>query len=274
MISRKDWRDAIRASGLPASRRQVLDAMADFWPAATTRPVLWASQAEISARTGLSPATVKRAWRDGEDAGFLVLVERHRQHRAPRYAPTIPPTQTGHPDRSEPVDNDVQTGHPDRSESAVEDPRPVTVHSQTGLGDRRIQKNPEHHHQAPSSTSLTAAALAMVVVEAIPQTLAGTVRRRVLADALGCAADAGWTPELLRAAAHRHDWSHAGAGAVVEWARDIAATPPPAPDAPRVRQLCDVHDVHHTGVCPVCRADQLADPRPLGERLAARAGAG
>ncbi len=265
MISRTDWLDAIRTSGLPASRRQVLATMADFWPRATTRPVLWVAQQEIVARTGLSAATIKRAWRDAEDAGYLVMVEAHRQHRAPRYAPVIPPAQTGHSDRSDPVDNDAQTGHSDRSTQEPDSARPVTLLSQTGHSDRRIQlESKNQHHHRPSSTSLTAAALAMVVVEELPETLAAGVRRRVLADALGAAEAAGWTPDLIRAAARAHGWASARhGGAVVEWARDLGD--PPAPQLPPAPpQLCETHGTRYRGVCSGCRADAIAAPRAAG----------
>ena len=273
MISRKDWRDAIRASGLPASRRQVLDAMADFWPAATTRPVLWASQAEISARTGLSPATVKRAWRDGEDAGFLVLVERHRQHRAPA---TRPPSHPPRPVTLTALNLWITTS------------RPVTL---TGLNQR--SKTPDRSPCTPRPVWVTAESR---------RTQNTTTKRRHPHPSPPPHSRWWWWRRSLRPSPGP---SGAGSSPTPSAAPRTPAGPrappgrgPPArlvprrcrrrrrvgprhrrhPTActrrPRVRQLCDVHDVHHTGVCPVCRADQLADPRPLGERLAARAGAG
>lgn len=227
MITRQAWRDAVRASGLPASRRAVLLDMADWWHQATTRPVFWVSQKEIAERTGLSEATVKRAWRDAEVAGLLVLVERHRQHRSPRWAPVLPPVQTGHPDRSD----SSQSGHPDRSETTGEASRPVTVHSRpvTVTADTKDPKA-----TTTTSTGRSApvqAGLAMVVVAELPNDLARSIRRRVLAEALVPAAAAGWTPAQLASAARHHGWLNASPGAVIAWARDLDQ--PPKADAVR-----------------------------------------
>ena len=47
-------------------------------------------QAHLAAVTGMSRRAVQRAVDELEAAGFLILVRRASQHRAPRYALTIP----------------------------------------------------------------------------------------------------------------------------------------------------------------------------------------
>ena len=50
----------------------------------------WPPQAHLAAATGMSRRAVQRAVDELEAAGFLILVRRASQHRAPRYALTIP----------------------------------------------------------------------------------------------------------------------------------------------------------------------------------------
>ena len=44
----------------------------------------------------------------------------------------------------------------------------------------------------------------------------------------------GWDQDRLREVVHDHDWTNAGAGAVVTWLRELTE-PPPAPVPPRPR---------------------------------------
>lgn len=258
MISRKTWTEAIASSTLPASVRAVLREMATAWPHGTTRPTLthevrqesW--QKALAARTGLSEATVKRAWRAAERAGFLVLVTARRQHYAPVYAPTIPTPQTGHGDRSE----ESQGGHGDRSGVQVPAPRPVTESPQTGQPDRSLIGG-ELQNTTTTSAPLADAGSALVVVGKLPKNLAQQVGRSQLAKALGSARANGWTAELLAAAAAGHDWSGARGGAVITWARELGPAPQPEP-APAPARVCDVHGTTYRTVCAGCRADALA----------------
>lgn len=51
---------------------------------------VWVPQARLAAVTGMSRRAVQRAVDELEAAGFLVLVRKASQHRAPRYALAIP----------------------------------------------------------------------------------------------------------------------------------------------------------------------------------------
>ena len=81
----------------------------------------WTSQARLAAVTGMSRRTVQRAMAELEAAGFLVLVRRASQHRAPRYALTIPALGEAGADNVRgdatappaPVDNPTQERHGD-----------------------------------------------------------------------------------------------------------------------------------------------------------------
>lgn len=269
MISRKTWTDAIAGSNLPATVRAVLREMATRWPHGTTRPTLthqpsgdeprsW--QEFLAARTGLSTATIKRAWRTAEDAGFLVVVRVRRQHYAPEYAPTIPTPQTGHRDRSEGDQTGHQSGHADRSETTDESPRPVTVSAQTGQPDRSLIGVELQTPTTPTAgRPLADAGFAVVVVKHLPLNLGRAVARPVLAQALAPAAALGWTPELVADAVRAHDWAGARTGgAVIAWARDLAAAPPEPVVVPEASRLCEIHGTTYRRVCAGCRADAIA----------------
>ena len=81
----------------------------------------WTPQARLAAVTGMSRRTVQRAMDELEAAGFLVLVRRASQHRAPRYALTIPALGEAGADNVRgdatappaPVDNPTQERHGD-----------------------------------------------------------------------------------------------------------------------------------------------------------------
>lgn len=131
--TRTAWRDGLRRSSLPKAERAVAQALAAYWPAQTTLPLLWSPVPQLAADTGYSERHVKRALTALQATGWLVCTDKARQHRAPRYAPVIPigaadldtgtgsaatgptapndPSQGGRHVTPGPVDNHSQRGH-------------------------------------------------------------------------------------------------------------------------------------------------------------------
>jgi biotin operon repressor len=120
-ITRAEWRDSIDRSGLTPKARAVAKLIADFWKDESTE--LWTPIDVLTDRTGLSRATVYRAMEELQTYGYLVQVEKYRQHRSPRYLPLLAKAGSGAKadkprglnqriQRSQDENPEVSTGYP------------------------------------------------------------------------------------------------------------------------------------------------------------------
>lgn len=184
--TRTAWRAAVRESDLPPAVRAVANALAAYWPTGTTYPVLWGSVPTLAADTGYSTRHVKRCLTALQTTGWLTLHTPARQHRSPRYLPTVPTTkpesQRGQDVTPGPVDNHPQRGHqrgqdvtpdqnpgvtsttargdtlsPDPEDPEVKPPLPPAVHSPTDIraDDTRRGGWPQHIHEGNALAGLT-----------------------------------------------------------------------------------------------------------------------
>lgn len=87
---RRVWVDAVRRSTLPPLQRLAARTMADH---ADADGVTWVALPRLTAETGMRRTAAAEAVRGLQAAGWLVVVEKARQRRAPRYRLTVPPPQ-------------------------------------------------------------------------------------------------------------------------------------------------------------------------------------
>lgn len=113
---RDAYTEAVWSSSLTSTQRLVALAYADHARDADTA---WIAPERLEARTGLGRTAAKTAVRALVDAGWLVLVEAARQHRAPRYRLVPQPVASRHSDEAQGVASrppeGVASRHADRS---------------------------------------------------------------------------------------------------------------------------------------------------------------
>lgn len=115
---RAQWRDAVWESDLEPMQKLVALAFEKY--AGTGIDEVWVSWPELMRLTGLSRDTVNRALKVLGPAGWLVVIERARQHRSARYALRIPlqqsnsrtPQQSDHQTADFPQQYDSRTPEP------------------------------------------------------------------------------------------------------------------------------------------------------------------
>jgi len=101
-------------------------------------------------------------------------------------------------------------------------------------------------------------ALTEVVVVGLPGDIGTALTRPTVAVQTRRLAGLGWTPDVLRRALEGRSWNNAGPGAVIAWLRGLEEPPQPKRSTPNPK--CETHGtrVNNAGVCPSCRADQIA----------------
>jgi hypothetical protein len=102
----------------------------------------------------------------------------------------------GQPPSGEPADKGLKTEHPNLKTTTPKPPPAAQAESRAGW------------------------ALRVVVEEGLPREVPRPGRRVLRRECARLAAD-GWLPEALTQQLDKHDWTGAGAGAVVAWLRDL-----------------------------------------------------
>jgi len=239
---RTQWRDGVKGSALTSKARHAARVLSDWWK--TDQLVIWVEMAVLAEEMGVSKRTAQYAVRELEDAGWLVVVEKARQHRCPRYAPTIP--------------RGADSALLDDSRGA--DPAPLTVDNPVDNPPRGAdsalrgaESAPDTKDTKPTTTtstnpvSVTAADdLAMVVVEALPQHLATGITRSVLRRKCIRLTGIGWTPDLLRPVLAARSWNGIHPGGVITWIDELER---PVGEAPKAK----------TAECEKCIGGWLPD---------------
>lgn len=143
MVTRAQWRDAVKASDLKMAPRLVALVFADFWPR-TGPAVLWADEPRLTAECGMSRATLYRAMDVLRDAGWLEQIEARRQHRSPRYRPHLPGAQTSQIETSQRSQSETQTSQFETQRSQIETRDHRRPEETTPLPPSRSQRRRGH----------------------------------------------------------------------------------------------------------------------------------
>lgn len=119
LLTRAAWRDAIKASDLSTPAKFAALIMAEFWNHEEVNPMLWCSNDTIARDTSMSRATVKRARRELQDGGWLVLSEASRAQRSARFLPSLPRWREGAQSEPPPGSDSTPRGITEHPESLV-----------------------------------------------------------------------------------------------------------------------------------------------------------
>lgn len=256
MCRKDDWRDGIKASDLPSLARLVALVMADYWM--PDSPLIRCDDETLMSQTGMKRSAVYAARATLRDRGWLVQVERARQHRSPRWRATLP--AQGSTTRTSGCEEGPQ-GSMTRTSGTQESPQGSTTWTSGAPRGPRggpdtvggLKPPPPEPHQDPElvvverlpgeppQTDLVADLIA-TVVNHTPAARGAFALRSVCTQL----ASAGWTAPALTATLAECNWPGAGPGAVVQALRGFST--PPAPKVTMPREKC---------TDPKCRAGWL-----------------
>lgn len=234
---------------------------------AGSNTVVWVSMADLLRDTGLTRNSARKALRELVDAGWLVLVQKERQQHAARYRLSIPSTarkaQGGSTSPSEEVISaPSEGGSSSPSESAGGQGLTRSGGQELTPGGQELTPKLGLYEPPPPPTAVDA--LWEVVVHHLPDRLAlSLTRTRTIEDALQRLSDDGWAPTALGERTAGRGWQHAEAGAVVTWLSNLPAAKTAVQPLGPGATTCSIRDharvqLTAAGVCPSCRADQLA----------------
>ncbi|WP_083427372.1 helix-turn-helix domain-containing protein [Geodermatophilus obscurus] len=234
---RDAWTDAVwNSTTLKPLERLVALVYAKY---AGDSDIAWVTFPVLMQRTGLSRDAASRALRGLESKGWLVLVERARQHHSARYRlqiPTVPDEEKAASKKSQP--SALQTAEAEQasasrtagtSESSVSRTaertasRPLDALSRPSLDTSSPADGPETSERTQNTTTDAPSGLAVdrglldVIRANLPAALAAQVSRPRLHVASTRLAVLGWTSDSLGPLVAHHGWDRAGAGAVIAW---------------------------------------------------------
>lgn len=296
-MNRRDaWRKAIKASQLKPLVRFVALVMADYWDDGEV--VMWCEEATLLTETGVSRGFLYKALDVLRGEGWLVQVERARQHRSPRYMPVIP-SQGSTAWTSGSVDNPSQGSTPwtpdgdegsqgstwwtpgkesgsqgstawtsDNAQNTQgsmpwtsEGPRGPRGGPDFGGGD--YSPPPVPHQDATQDPHLVVVVSDVIgdLMEAVVAAAPPARTATALRDECTRLAELHWTPTALQAVLGSPDrWRGSQPGGVIKALRNL--TRPPAPPTPPGRATprieCPNHPGQHGGHCPLCAAAATA----------------
>ena len=192
--------------------------------------------------------TVEHQWRSdrGQSRSLYILEWEPRD-------PTIPALPA-------PVDNSVSAGHTPAQNPARGAPAPAAAmtanpvsagqtpaQDSAHLGIERTTKKgqppagplagsgePDGPRSCPTTPNAPdpASGLARVIRQNLPDRLRLQLANSTIGPRADALARAGWTEPTLTTAITHRTWNGAGAGAVISWLTDLAATVPPCPPVP------------------------------------------
>ncbi len=259
---RNVWRDAVWSSTLSATDKLV--AFAYGAHAGKGLRGVWVAPELLRSMTSLGKTAINGSLRRLEAAGWLVVVERARQHRSTRYALTVPATPSGAP--GEPLTDSQQTARR-TAETSSGSPRGSSGSPRGSSSSRGAPEPPSYPLTNPQPPTVPDIEddLARVRAEKVGG-LVDELRSHKHGAGLTAAAleahavelrEAGWTPADLTTALAAQDFTGARSPAAVFRFRlkELATSGPPratiataAPDEPR----CADHGTRGAASCSPC----------------------